>query len=42
METLTDSRNLKTSITIADSVFIKLWLAINHSTLNRYFAFVVN
>jgi hypothetical protein len=26
----------------ANSVFIKLWLEVNHSTINRYFAFVVN
>jgi hypothetical protein len=26
----------------AHSVFIKLWLDVKHSTLNRYFAFAVN
>ena len=25
-----------------NSVFIKLWLEVQHSTLNHYFAFVVN
>jgi predicted acetyltransferase len=25
-----------------NSVFIKLWLDVKHSTLNHYFAFVVN
>ncbi|HEX8334818.1 MAG TPA: hypothetical protein VF622_19495, partial [Segetibacter sp.] len=35
---------LRTIFTIqgAHSVFIKSWLEVKHSTLNRYFAFVVN
>ena len=28
--------------TAANSVFIKLWLDVKHSTINHYFAFVVN
>ena len=35
---------LRTIFTIqgTHSVFIKLWLDVKHSTINRYFAFVVN
>ncbi len=35
----TTSKNSKPA---ANSVFIKLWLDVKHSTINHYFAFVVN
>ena len=33
---------VETEARTANSVFIKLWLDVKHSTINRYFAFVVN
>jgi hypothetical protein len=33
---------IELGITAHNSVFIKLWLDDKHSTINRYFAFVVN
>jgi hypothetical protein len=34
--------SLSESKTAGNSVFIKLWLDVKHSAINRYFAFVVN
>jgi hypothetical protein len=38
----TEKRNSIYKKTEANSVVIKLWLDIKRSTINRYFAFVVN
>jgi hypothetical protein len=42
MARLQKKRMVKRLKTAANSVFIKLWQDFKHSTLNRYFAFVVN